>query len=240
MICDQIQDSLELYALCALEGGEAHLIEEHLATGCPSCSAALKRALDQNALVSSNVPLVEPPSRLRRRLGLAIQPSVAGNRQWLPWGLLAAAALLALVMGIGLQSRLHRQTEISRIESSERARLFRTLQIVRAPGTREVSFTDIKDPQLHGAVYVHQKLGLALVIDRLPDAPAGWKYESWLVPKNGNARPVESFYPDSSGRAVSVVPGPINVAEVASLAVSMEPLNSRPTKPTTLVFAAKV
>jgi len=35
-------------------------------------------------------------------------------------------------------------------------------------------------------------------------------------------------------------PGPVEVADVAALAVSMEPGDSHPTKPTTLVFAAKI
>ena len=55
--------------------------------------------------------------------------------------------------------------------------------IIGAPSTREVSFTDPKVERFHGAVYIHQRLGLALIIDRLPSAPDGWKYESWVVPK---------------------------------------------------------
>ena len=241
MICDQFRENVELYALGALESSEASALSEHLATGCPSCQDALRHALHQNLLVSRTVPLVDPPARLRLRIKDSIAPASAPRRGWLPWAMAALAALLAVAVGLAIQTRFrHVEAEFAQSQSAERTRLLNTLQIVRAPGTREVSVIDPKRPQLHGALYIHQKLGLALIVDSLPSAPAGWKYESWLVPRAGAPRPVEPFHPDISGHAVSLVPGPVDVADLAAVAVSMEPLNSRPTKPTTLVFATKI
>lgn len=232
MNCERFRDDLELYALGALEREPANALAEHLATGCPICHEALRRALEQSRLVSSTVPLVDPTARLRRRLHEAIAPVGATRWRWLPWAVAAAAVLLLVVS-------LRQQFRSSSSESAAQARFSTMLQILGAPGTRNVAFTDPKAPALHGTVYIHQKLGAALVINRLPNAPTGWKYESWLVPKFGAPRPVESFQPDSSGRALSLVPGPLDLADTGAIAVSMEPENSRPVKPTTLVFVAR-
>jgi hypothetical protein len=233
MNCEQYRDDLELYALGALEHQPAAALTEHLADGCSICQERLRRALEQSVLISSAVPLVEPPARLRRRLQEAIAPKPAKQRFWLPWAV-AAAALLILAMTWTWQVRSRSSEEV------RQARVSAMLQILGAPGTQEVSFTDPKLPNLHGAVYIHQELGLAIVIDHLPNAPSGWKYESWVVPKSGAPRPVEPFHPDSVGRALSIVPGPLNLAGVGAVAVSLEPENSHPVKPTTLVFAAKI
>lgn len=240
MNCDQFRENVELYALGALESSEANGFAEHLSQGCVDCEEALRRALDLNAQIARNVPLVDPPARLRHRIQKAIAPSPVAGRQWWSWAV-AAAALLALAIGLGQQMRMRqRDAALLQNQSADQARLASALEILGAPGTREVSFTDAKQPQLHAAVYIHQKLGLALIIDRLPTAPAGWKYESWVMPKSGAPEPVEPFNPDSGGRAVSVLPGPVEVARLDSIAVSMEPQNSSPTKPTTLVFKARI
>ncbi len=241
MSCDQFRENLELYALGALENDEANALKQHLATGCPFCAEALQRAINLNALIARNVPMVDPPPGLRRRIGQSIAPSGAvSGRHWLPW-VLAAAALLALAVGLSVQMRLRQTgTQIAQSQLADQARLSSALEILEAPGTRAVSFSDSTRPQLHGALYVHQKLGLALIIDRLPVAPAGWKYVTWIVPKTGAPQLVEPFHPDHRGRAVSVVPGPVKVDELDGVAVSMEPQGARPTKPTQLVFEAKI
>jgi hypothetical protein len=241
MICNEFSDNLELYALGVLEGREASALVDHLGTGCPSCQKALLRVLRQNALVSCSVPMVEPPARLRQRIKESVVPASRAKREWLSWTL-ALAALLMLTVGVTFAMRW----ESARIaiaqseQSAQQARLSNVLQILGAPGTKGVSFAASKVNQVHGSVYIHQRLGVAIVIDRLPLAPAGWKYETWLVPKDGAPQPVEPFHPDSGGRAVSLIPGPVNVADLAAVAVSMEPQNSRPTKPTTPVFTATI
>ncbi len=248
MTCEEFSEELELYTLGALESSEAYALTEHLATGCVSCRESLRRALEQNALISQSVPLVQPPPRLRERIRSSIAPSPRSitNQNRYVWAL-AAAALLLIAAGLStlaaFRSKLAETRavlELAQLRSNGQERLDTLGQIIAATGTRVVSFDEPKIEQLHGAVYVHQKLGIALIVDRLPSAPAGWKYESWLVPKMGAPEPVESFHPDSAGRAVSLVAGPVPVGDLAAVAVSMEPQNSHPTKPTKLVFATKI
>ncbi|MGC2657880.1 MAG: anti-sigma factor [Bryobacteraceae bacterium] len=239
MTCDHVCDNLELYALGALDGPESLEVGAHLATGCATCNQALGQALRLSLAISQTAPKIEPPARLRRRVKEAISPAGALSRRWLPWALAFATALLAIVV-ILTQIRLHRQSEIFQAQLADRTRLLDALQIISARGTREVLFADAKVPQIHGAVYIHDNLGLALVIDHLPEAPVGWKYESWIVPRSGDPRPVESFRRENDGHAVSLMTSPIPLADVAALAVSIEPQDSNPTKPTKVVFAAKI
>ena len=60
------------------------------------------------------------------------------------------------------------------------------------------------------------------------------------MPKDGAPRPIEPFHLDNGGRGVSVIPGPVDLADVKAVAVSLEPSNVTPTKPTKVVFAAAV
>jgi anti-sigma-K factor RskA len=77
-----------------------------------------------------------------------------------------------------------------------------------------------------------------LVAGDLDSAPAGWKYETWMVPVKGNPRAIEGWLPDRGGRAISIVPGPIDSADVKAVAVSLEPPGATLAAPTKLVFAA--
>lgn len=231
MKCEDFQDVLELYALGALERGPADSVAEHLETGCPACREALRQALEQIRLVSSTVQLVDPPSQLRRRLRQAIAP--AGETRWrgLAWGL-ATAALLLVAFTVGQQIRS------SSASRDSQTRVSAMLQLLSAPSTRNVAFTDSKTPTFRGNVYLNRELGAALIVDHLPVAPKGWVYESWLVPKSGTPHALESFGPDNSGHAITLFHGPVDLANLSALAVSLEPAGSRPVKPTRVVFAA--
>ena len=240
MKCDEFEGNFELYALGSLETVEANALAEHLGSGCERCQAELRRAMEQIEYVSRSVPLVNPPARLRRRLQESFAPQAARRWSFWPWAV-ALAALLALAAGLTIADR-QRQADgdRARAQSEDLARMSKVLDIMQAAGTRQVSFGDSKIRALHGSLYIHQKLGLALVIESLPHAPAGWKYESWLVPKQGAPQPVEAFQARADGRAVTLVAGPVNVDSLAAMAVSMEPADSHPSKPTTAVFSASI
>jgi anti-sigma-K factor RskA len=241
MNCNDFDGLFELYVLGALETGEAASMQEHLETGCRACAENMRLALQQTALLSTTVPQVEPPARLRRRIVASFRPEPEPKRGWnfFPWAL-AMAAVLALVVGIGYEER-SRKMETARVAAlaEESSRMAAMLQIVQAPGTKQVTFGRTDDaPQ--GSLFIHAKLGVAMTVANLPAAPAGWKYESWIVLKQGAPQPVESFPELPGSRAVTVVRGPVNVGDWTALAVSLEPAGSQPTKPTKVIFAAPV
>jgi hypothetical protein len=227
MNCSDFADSFELYAVGALEAGDSEALREHLDTGCPHCAESMRLALQNTAILSASVPLVEPPAHLRRKVLAAFLPQEQKKRAWsfLPW-LVTAAALIAMIAGGEYERR------VRTADFQEAQRMSKAIEIVQAPGTKQVAFAQ-------GSLFIHQKLGVALTAN-LPAAPDGWQYESWVVPKQGAPQPVESFPAVTGSPAVTVVPGPVKVSDWSAVAISMEPLNSKPTKPTKLVFNAPV
>jgi len=254
MSCDQFTDLFELYAVGVLEKEESEALRLHLDSGCDECGKRFVQALMQANLVSDTVPLVEPPAGLRNRIAASVAaspvmvmpaPKKNARPAILPW-LLAAASIAALAVGIGYEENVRRADAASfsaALESSNKAEAQRTaamLSILQAPGTKQVAFNISESNLPHGSLFIHKNLGVAMVVAHLPSAPAGWKYESWIVPKNGAPQPVESFATDNTGFAFTVVKGPVDVSQWSAVSVSMEPLDSTPVKPTKPVFAAPV
>ena len=242
MTCDDFRESCELYALGLLEDGERAMMADHLQDGCPTCRAELKRALEQNAMISKTVPLVNPPRRLRQRVANSFGEwegtgQKSSSWQWAYWAL-AATTILALTIGLNLQGHARRaEGEQSRRIEAQLARMSRAVEIMQAKGTEQVAFKAPSSGE-QGSLFVHRRLGVVLVADHLSGAPSGWKYESWIVPKSGAPEPVESFEPDANGQGVSVIPGPTKPDQWKAIAVSMEPVDIEPIRPTKVVFAA--
>jgi hypothetical protein len=251
MSCEQFSDLFELYAVGVLEKPEADTLRSHLDSGCDECGKKFIQALMQVNQVSETVPLVDPPAGLRERIAASVaaskpvvmMPQQKKRSSFVPW-LIAVAALLAMAVGIGYEENLrHSQVDSlnASIEASTKAEAERTaamLSILQAPGTKTVAFNINESNLPHGSLFIHKNLGVAMVVAHLPSAPAGWKYESWIVPKTGDPKPVESFATDNTGFAFTVVKGPVDVSQWNGMAVSMEPLDSNPVKPTKPVYAA--
>jgi Anti-sigma-K factor rskA/Putative zinc-finger len=230
MNSDQYTDLCELYALGALDPEERVEFEGHLA-GCRDCRDGLKQAVQLNELILSVAPRVEPSPQLRRRVLAGFEKPVKDWSRIFAWtfALAAAAALiLAFAWNAERQARLADNIELARLREIE--------QILQAPATKQVTFGP-QPAAPHGSIFVHDKLGMILIADGLPAPPAGWTYESWVVPKDGAPQPIEAFRaPD--GRGISLLRTPLPMDQLKAVAVSLEPTNTPITKPTKLVFAA--
>jgi hypothetical protein len=77
---------------------------------------------------------------------------------------------------------------------------------------------------------------MILIASGLPEAPAGWTYQSWVVPKAGAPVPIEAFRA-TDGRGISLLRSSVPFNQLKAVAVSLEPVNTTVTKPTRLVFA---
>jgi hypothetical protein len=97
-------DSIELYALGALDRDEARAVEAH-AEGCAACAALLAQAERTiTTLDALTVPRLEPPAELGRRIaasGRVVVPLRSRPSNVARWGALAAALLLGVVGVIG-------------------------------------------------------------------------------------------------------------------------------------------
>ena len=72
MICDELRDEYELYALGMSEGPERRELEAHLERRCPHCVPGVAEALETVAAMAVLADPETPPARLRRRLMASI------------------------------------------------------------------------------------------------------------------------------------------------------------------------
>jgi hypothetical protein len=239
--CEDFRDDLELYALGLLDPSERTEIDDHLRTGCAGCEAALKTALATNAIVMSMAPDVVPPSRLKRRVlaGVGVNPM---SWSWL--AAMAAACMLVVALWLSVQERsraselaLARHTLIE--VSSQRDRLMQALSFLDDPATVPVSFGKGLPIPPHGNVFVHSKLGVLLIAANLPQAQPGKTYEMWVIPKGGAPRPAGLFQAQG-GTAMHILSGPLDVATVGAIAVTLEPESGSSAPTTTPIIVAPV
>jgi hypothetical protein len=250
MNCDQFNDDYELYALGLLEAPEKDEFEKHLAGGCENCNSQIRKAIELNGIISGNVPRREAPASLRQRMVETFSPSQrpvatvaapAKRPASLGWMFaFAAAVILIIVLGAGLffehQARLFEEGR-AQATFAELAHLTNALQILQAPGVKQVTFgPEAATP--HGSLFIHEQLGIVLVAGGLPAPPSGFRYESWIVPKSGSPKPIEPFHTNSEGHAVTLIPGPLDLGSIKAIAVSEEPDNVPAVTPTKVIFAA--
>ncbi len=241
-LCQDFQDDFELYALGLLEAEEKTAIEAHLATGCATCDAALKNALAINAIVMSMAPDVVPPARLRRR----VLASVGVQRMSWGWlAALAAASMLVVALWLSVQER-SRAAELAQARhnllqvSSQRDRLLQALTFLDDPSTLPVSFGKGQPLPPRGNVFVHSKLGVLLIAYNLPPAQSGKTYEMWVIPKGGAPRPAGLFQSEGGGTAMHILSGPLDLATLGAVAVTLEPEAGSAAPTTTPIIVAPV
>jgi anti-sigma-K factor RskA len=241
MTCRELSEMFELYALGVLEAEEREEIDAHLARGCDTCGVALANALAFNTGVLSLVDQKAPRRRLKRRTMHSIGVHYPG------WGwvwALGGVVALAVALWLGVQER-QRTTELAEARrtvlevSGERDRLTAALQFLSDPQTVPASFGKGQTAPPRGYVFLHPRMGVLLIASNLPAAGAGKTYEMWVIPKGGTPRPAGLFQSEDT-RAVHILNGPLDLATVGTVAVTIEPAagSARPTMP--IIIAAPV
>jgi hypothetical protein len=239
--CQDFRDNFELYALGLLDPEEKAEMDDHLRTGCDTCEAALKDALATNAILMSMAPDVVPPARLKRRVlaGVGVHPM---SWSWL--AALAAACMLMVALWLSVQER-SRAAELAQARhtlievGSQRDRLLQALSFLDDPATVPVSFGKGQPLPPHGNVFVHSKLGVLLIAANLPQAQSGKTYEMWVIPKGGAPRPAGLFQ-SQGGTAMHILSGPVDVASLGAVAVTLEPEAGSAAPTTTPIIVAPV
>ena len=247
MTCDERRELLELYALGVLEQPERDDIDSHLGAGCPSCSSNLKRALATNAIVASSVPVVEPPKGLRKKVLASVGVEEKGG-WWrvVVWSSAMAASLVA-VLWLSVQDRrragelaqtrseLERMTQAARRSAASLERVEAAIAFLNAPETQVIGAGRTVALPPRARVFVNNTRGVLLLVTNLPPAPAGKIYEMWVIPKSGGPRPAGLFQSATDGNALHLDTGPIDVAAIGAVAVTVEPEGGSP-QPTSQPF----
>jgi hypothetical protein len=241
MTCHELQDAYELHALGVLEGEEKAEIDAHLARGCETCGKGLADARAMNAALLSLVPEKYPSARLKRRVMEGIGVRHAG---WGWTGAFAAALMLIVALWLAVQER-ERTAQLAEARrtvlqvSGERDRLTQALQFLSDPQTVPASFGKGPAAPPRGYVFLHPQLGVLLIASNLPPAGQGKAYEMWVIPKGGAPRPAGLFQSDGA-RAVHILNGPLDVAALGVVAVTVEPEAGSPAPTSQPIIAAPV
>jgi len=235
------RDSLyELYALGLLEEPERSEVETELRSGSAEAQRLLRAAMATNAMISTMVPDVEPPARLRRRILAAAGVEEKTGWTWFgAWGL-ATAGLLAGFVFYGTESgRLRNDAfETKKELAVTQAQLRKTestLAFLRSPGTTVLNTSEAEERKAVARVFVNPERGVLLFANNLPKLDSGKVFAMWLVPKSGAPRPAGTFRADEAGGAVHLNVQGFDLAGIAAVALSVEPEGGSPA-PTTTPF----
>lgn len=228
----------ELYALGLLDGDEKQEMDAHLRRGCVTCRQSLSDAQAINAVLLSSVPVVEPSSRLKRRLmaSMGVQPM-----GWTWAAALAAACLLIVALWLSDQER-RRASELAQTRGemmqvvSQRDRVLQALSFLNQPETRQVGFA--KGPR--GNVFLNPTRGVLLISSNLPRLDPGRAFEMWVIPKGGAPRPAGLFTANPDGTAVHILAGAVDMASIGAIAVTVEPEAGSPGPTSTPIIAAAI
>lgn len=238
---EELRDHYELYALGLLDGPEKGQIDEHLERGCEDCQVFLREAMAIQALMLSQAPDVVPPARLKARIvGSVGEPS----HGWAWFATAVAAGMLIVALWYSLESRGRQQELLAARDAlsateAERDRLQQAFVFLEQPETRQVTFGEPEAVPPKGNVYLHPKLGVMLIASNLPVLPDAQIYEMWIVPKEGAPRPAGLFRSDSDEAALHILAEPVDIADVAAIAVTVEPAAGSPLPTSPILIQAQ-
>ena len=214
MICEQIREMIEAYALGALDAPDQTMVETHLAE-CPDCQQLLNEytelvnALPQAlALASPLQPLASLKTRLLQSLETATPlttataaPAPEKSQQTLTWPkfswwrtrpLAAAAVVLLIVVLLGWSVQLSVALARERALRAEFANLVDKQEVVLEvidsnKTTRRVLLPPEKgSSDVYGKLFTRSDLPhVVAMAARLPQPPTGQAYHLWVTPAQG-------------------------------------------------------
>lgn len=257
---DLFRENTAAYVLGELRGAERTAFEAHL-DGCEGCAAEVRAMAGVLGALPHGVPLVEPPGGLRQRvLDAAIaarepshvipfapktgsaEPRQGTARGAAMAGWLAAAASLAVAVGLGvhsmnLQGRLtlaedrlvsveaQLQDSQERLQVSQRETLSTraSLAVLSAPDARDLRLAgQAPAPGARARAFLSRSRGVLFAATNLPSIPNDRTYQLWYLTPGA---PVSAglLRPDADGSATVSFALPPSTAEPTGLAVSIEP-----------------
>lgn len=205
-----------------LEADEERVFAEHL-RGCAECREAVAVLERELAWLAMGVRPVAPrPGFVREASDAVLRPAPPRWRQWAP---LAAAAGLALVLGLGWRGTQRRAAGLEAALAASEARLEAvedTLSIMRRASR-----------VFHASVRMHEHEGTLTILDDpvthrwqvivagLPPAPPGERYQFWFICEDGMVRGAE-VAPAGDNAAKLTLGMPPSGGAVLGAALTME------------------
>jgi hypothetical protein len=237
---EELQGQYELYAMGVADDPERGEIREHLERGCEVCMAEMRQAKQIVSMMGASAPLQTPSAKLRRRIlaSVGYEQRSYGLAPW--FGALAALCLVTALYFGGRERSYMEDLRNLRGQMGEQTveltRLTEIMTIMNGVNTREVTFG--AGPK--GKVFVNPQSGVVLMATNLPPAPAGKIYEMWVIPKGAKPSPAGLFQSQPDGTATHVLTGPVDIANLAVVAVTLEDAGGAPQPTTTPIIAAEM
>ena len=218
---DRIDELLAGYVLRSLSGPDAaeadHLLTEHV-PGCARCRETLAAFQAVAADLALDASPIEPPETLLPQLHRELEPRGARRGRWSPARIVAVAASLVLVVGLG-------GLAITQLGGSGTtmapADLERAMKIATTPGAKQTDLghaTEITAPGVEQFVIFGTDV---------PAPPPGMTYRLWALSASG-AKWVGDFAPQD-GRVILLIS--IDPTTFDRLWVTTEPAGSEPSTP---------
>jgi len=228
MTCDELSPDYATYALGSLDGEELAELRAHIARNCPNCTVGVRNANGLVAAMTGGIKLVDPPKRLRKRVLAMVDPNPRSSRMAWLFALTTALSLFVAVYSSLRYFASHDELLAAKYNA--------TIEVLQDPAATEVTF----GKGARGRIVISPKHGVAFSGQNMAALAPGKTYEMWVIPKGGGAPiPSGSFAPSGDGTALHLRPGPIDPAQTAAIAVSIEPEGGvqSPTKDQIIIVA---
>jgi hypothetical protein len=239
------QEDLALFAMHGCSEEESAAVRSHVKE-CAPCRAELGKVSGDLAVVAMSVEQHPLPEGARQRFigrisgapatpGKATQaPVISISREqtrrplvWIPWAAAAALALIAITLGVEINSlnqQLKNQSHELADLTAANAHAQEVLEVLTVPSAR--------------AVYLAERGGLIFQASNMGPLPEHKAYELWVIPANGKAPiPAGLFWPDAAGSASLVLPQlPVGV-EAKAFGVTVENAEGSPWPTSKIILA---
>jgi anti-sigma-K factor RskA len=233
---DEMHELLAGYVLRSLSGEDAaeadRILIDHV-PGCEGCRATLDAFQAVAGELALDAHPLAPPDTLRVRLGRELEPRTRLSGRWSSWRIVAFAASVVLVVGIG-GLVLTQRGNGGMVAGDGLARADLQAVTDAATSTGAVT-TDLGEGQAK-EISSPEMEELFIYGTDVQRPPPGTVYALWALPSSGQASYVGEFLPNDDGSLLLEVR--LDARTVDSLYVSIELAGSTPTTPGTPAWPA--
>ena len=218
LTCEEIEELLPAYVLGALSVGETAAVARHVQR-CFGHVESLRAHAAVGDGLAAGVPMAVPPADLRARLLASVTkrfpaPRPNERRARLAWAVVAAAAILAIVLGAwGLS--LQRQID------NQAAQRVRFLELARRPEAHMIPLETAEGSMAKG-VLIYTDSEAAVWAVALPRLEGAQVFQCWWIDQNG-ARVSGGAFVAGEGPGIWFIAMPGKPEDFRQIGITLEP-----------------
>ena len=235
---EQLGDQAAVYVLGALTPAERKIFEAHLAT-CADCAVEVRSL----ALVADELAHLPSPARPTATVRAGLLAKLQTRRSPAYAGWLAAAAAVALTVGLGSYAA-HLRGQVTSLEARLRETMLRadagerlvaevrrtsfelrsTVAVLAAPDLARIDLAGQPvAPRASARAYWSRSSGLVFTAANLPKPPPGRAYQLWVLTSQPSPISAGMLILDANGRVNATIATPPDIPTPVAMAVTLEP-----------------